>query len=136
MHYTADGTEKAAAINTAGDILFDLPEGMEASRYQNGICVVGNVIYDKSGAVIASPEQSGYDALMSDNCGGYVLAKKVTSVTLPAPDPANTTAGNATTATAAAPTAEGDTTATQPSTDVPLTGSLQLSVGVMNNKGE
>ena len=131
----ADGKETAVAINTAGDILFTLPEGMEASRYQNGICVVGNLIYDKTGAVIASPEKNGYDALITDNCDGFVLAKKVAPLTLPAPDPANTTAGSSTTTTTTtAPSAEGETTTT--TVNVPITSSLQLSVGVLNNKGE
>ena len=131
VRYTADGTEKAAAINTAGDILFALPEGMESSRYQNGICVVGDLIYDKSGTVIASPEISGYDTLISDNCGGYVLAKKMTPITQPAPAPEAAAPSAATTA----PSAEGDTTATQPTANIPVVGSLQLSVGVLNNSG-
>ena len=99
VRVAAAGKEKAVAINTAGDILFDLPEGMENSRYQNGICVVGNLIYDKSGAVIASPELSGYDTLMTDNCGGFVLAKKVAPLTLPAPVPEAVTTTAADTAT-------------------------------------
>lgn len=133
VRYTADGTEKSAAINSAGDLLFALPEGMEASRYQNGICVVGNLIYDKTGAVIASPETHGYDALMTGNCGGYVLAKKVAPLTLPAPSPENSTtttaAANSTTSTEA-----GATTTTTNGT--PITSAVDLYVGVLNNKGE
>ena len=143
VRYTADGTEKAAAINTAGDVLFDLPEGMETSRYKNGICLVGDLVYDKSGTVIASPETHGYDSLMTENCGGYVLVKKVAPVTQPAPAPApeaatTTTAAASTTAAAMADGSTTDTTAapTTPSVDIPVTNSVTLSVGVLNNKGE
>ena len=133
VRVAAAGKEKAVAINTAGDILFDLPEGMENSRYQNGICVVGNLIYDKSGAVIASPELSGYDTLMTDNCGGFVLAKKVAPLTLPAPVPEAVT-------TTAADTATGTKTETSttdaPAVDIPVTNAVTLSIGVLNNTGE
>ena len=144
VRYTADGTEKAAAINTAGDVLFDLPEGMENSHYKNGICLVGDLVYDKSGTVIASPETHGYDSLMTENCGGYVLAKKVAPVTQPAPAPAPeaaTTTTAAASTTAAATMADESTTdmtaaPTTPSVDIPVTNSVTLSVGVLHNKGE
>ena len=131
----ADDVEKAAAINTAGDILFDLPEDMplEGEGYKNGIRVVGDVIYDKTGAVIASPDISGYDSLLTGNCGGYVLAKKVSPLTLPAPAPeaVTTTTAADTTATKA------ETGATDaPAVDIPVTNAVTLSIGVLNNKGE
>lgn len=125
----AEGVEQAAAINTAGDILFALPEDMpvEGEGYKNGIRVVGNLIYDKTGAVIASPELSGYDSLLTGNCNGYVLAKKVAPVILPAPAPEVTD----TTATKA------ETNATDaPAVDIPVTNAVTLSIGVLNNKGE
>ena len=130
----AEGVEQAAAINTAGDILFALPADipLDGEGYKNGIRVVGDVIYDKTGAIIASPELSGYDSLMTGNCGGYVLAKKVVPLTLPAPAPeANTTT------TTAADTTETETSTTDiPTVDIPVTNAVTLSIGVLNNKGE
>ena len=131
----AEGVEQAAAINTAGDILFAFPEDMplEGEGYKNGIRVVGDVIYDKTGAVIASPELSGYDSLLTGNCGGYVLAKKVAPLTLPAPAPEATTSTTAASTTAT----ETDTsTTTAPTVDIPVTNAVTLSIGVLNNKGE
>lgn len=140
VRYTAaDGTEQAAAINTDGDILFELSEDIppDGEGYKNGILVVGNVIYDKTGAVIASPEMSGYDVLLTGNCGGYVLAKKVASVTLPAPAPESvTTTTAAASATTAADTVGTDTTATGGFVEFPVTNAVTLSIGVLNNKGE
>lgn len=139
----AEGAEKAAAISTAGDILFHLPEGMTLdARYQNGICVVGDVVYDKTGAVIASPEKSGYDTLLTPNCGGYLLAKKLTPVA--ADDTAaSATATAATTAATTASTtvnATDSTTTTAPTDTTPTTPiiptGMALSIGVLNNKGE
>ena len=129
----AEGVEQAAAINTAGDILFALPEDMpvEGEGYKNGIRVVGNVIYDKTGAVIASPELSGYDSLLTGNCDGYVLAKKVAPLTLPAPT-ADTTATKAETSATKAETSATDA----PAVDIPVTNAVTLSIGVLNNKGE
>lgn len=146
VRYTdADGTEKAAAINSAGDILFALPEGMPLdARYQNGICVVGDVIYDKTGAVVASPDKSGYDALITNNCGGFVLAKKLTPlpagetkatiVTTTTAATTTTTVMDATTITTVDPAV---TTPTDPTPTMPLipTG-MALEIGVLNNKGE
>lgn len=145
VRYTdAEGAEQAAAINTAGDILFALPEGMPlTARYQNGICVVGDVIYDKSGAVIASPALSGYDALITDNCGGYVLAKKLSP--LPAEATKTTAATTTTTTAATTSTTLVDTTTTtvettQPTDTTPtmplIPTGMELSIGVLNNKGE
>ena len=133
----ADGVEQAAAINTAGDILFALPEDMpiEGEGYKNGIRVVGNVIYDKAGNIIASPEISGYDSLLTGNCGGYVLAKKVAPVTLPAPAPETVTTTTTTTADSTTAT-ETQTTTTAPVVDIPVTNAVTLSIGVLNNKGE
>lgn len=131
-HTAADGTEQTVAINTAGDILFEVPTDMpiEGEGYKHGIRVVNNCIYDKTGALIASPEKSGYDLLMTGNCGGYVLAKKVAPVTQPAPAPENTAN---TTATVTDTTATGVTNA---NTQVPVTNAVHLSVGVLNHKGE
>lgn len=135
---TADSTETAAAINTAGDILFHLPADVpvEGEGYQNGIRVVNNLIYDKTGAVIASPELSGYDMLMTGNRGGYVLAKKATPVTQPAPAPETPTVTTGATTTSTTATEVTDTTATGAPVDVPVTNTMTLSVGVLNNKGE
>lgn len=146
VRYTdAKGEEKAAAINTAGDILFALPEGMPlTARYKNGICVVGDVIYDKSGAVIASPDKSGYDALITDNCGGYVLAKKL--VTINDVETMEDAAATTTTTTAATTsTTLVDTTTTTVETTLPtdttptmplIPTGMTLEIGVLNNKGE
>lgn len=139
VRYTdAAGAEQAAAINTAGDILFSLPEGMPLdARYQNGICVVGDVIYDKTGAVIASPEKSGYDTLLTGNCGGYVLAKKL----VPAPDKETNDTATKTPAAVTTTTNGGDTTTTtQPTGTAPtmpvIPMGMELHIGVLNNKGE
>lgn len=148
VRYTdAEGAEQAAAINTAGDILFALPEGMPLdARYQNGICVVENVIYDKTGAIIASPEKSDYDALITANCGGYVLAKKLTPLPADeAPTDDDAAKADATAATAAATTTatsatNATTTTTAPTVTTPTTplipDGMELSIGVLNNKGE
>ena len=139
-YVSADGTETAAAINTAGDILFHLPADVpvEGEGYRNGIRVVGNLMYDKTGAVIASPELSGYDALMTGNCGGYVLAKKVTPVAQPAPAPESvtTTAAPTTAATTAAALVGDTTTTTGVTVDIPTNSAATLSIGVLNDKGE
>ena len=134
VRYTdTDGVEQAAAINTAGEILFALPEDMplDGEGYKNGIRVVGNVIYDKTGTVIASPEISGYDALMTGNCGGYVLAKKATPIILPAPAPEN-----ATTTTTTSSDTTGTTTTAGGINSIPVTSAEYLTIGVLNNKGE
>ena len=147
----ADGVEQTAAINTAGDILFAVPEEMsiEGAGYKNGIRVVGDVMYDKTGAVIASPELSGYDVLMTGNCGGYVLAKKVVTNSLPAPTQDSTSAATTTTTTTTTAVA-GDTAATTDATvtvavatgtgtttgvTVPVL-TATVTVGVLDNKGE
>ena len=132
----AEGIEWSAAINTAGNILFHLPADipLDGEGYKNGIRVVGDIVYDKTGAVIASPSLSGYDSLMTGNCGGYVLAKKVAPITLPAPVPENTTVATSTTTTTAATTDEDTGTTGTP--NVPITNSVTLSIGVLNNKGE
>ena len=140
-----DGIEWSAAINTAGTPLFHLPADvpLEGEGYKNGIRVVGDVIYDKNGAMIASPSMSGYDSLMTGNCGGYVLAKKVTPITLPAPAPDTSTTATeaATTTTTAGSTSttitDGDTTTSTTTPIVPpIYETAVLSIGVLNNKGE
>ena len=146
VRYTDDGAEKSAAINSAGEILFQLPKDMPMdARYQNGICVVGDVIYDKTGAVIASPDKSGYDALLTGNCGGYVLAKKLIRVndgeTTAAPKTTTTTTTTTTAATTTTTTIDGDaTTSTLPTETTPpepiIPTGMQLCIGVLNNKGE
>lgn len=144
----ASGVEQSAAINTAGDILFAVPEEMplDGAGYKNGIRVVGNVVYDKTGAVIASPEMSGYDVLMTGNCGGYVLAKKLVINSLPAPtqESATTTTTTATTTTTTTSAAADSTTTTTDvivgnatTTALPVTTmTTTVWVGVLNNKGE
>lgn len=89
----SDGKIKYAAIDKNGDILYEptfrindsifpsFNNGItyyfnDSLCYRNGILVTENKIYDKKGKVIASSEISGYDTLVSDNCNGYVLAKK------------------------------------------------------------
>ncbi|MBE6533946.1 MAG: hypothetical protein E7678_03130 [Ruminococcaceae bacterium] len=72
------GETKNAAIDKTGNVLYNPTFNIHTNKgYHNGILVLDNVIYDKVGNVIASPEISGYDALISGNCNGYVLAKKV-----------------------------------------------------------
>lgn len=140
----AEGMEQSAAINTAGDILFTPVEGMEASYYQNGICVVGDCIYDKSGTLIASPELSGYDALITGNCGGYVLAKKLITVNdVEDLEVSTTTTTTTTTATTTTTTTATTTTTTAPEDTLPtaptaplIPSGMALSIGVLNNKGE
>ena len=70
---------KTAAIDTTGKILFEPDENFNLERatgYKNGIMVIDNLIYDKAGKIIASPEITGYDELLTGNCNGYVLARK------------------------------------------------------------
>ena len=70
---------KTAAIDTTGNILFEPDENFNLERatgYKNGIMVIDNLIYDKTGKIIASPEITGYDELLTGNCNGYVLARK------------------------------------------------------------
>lgn len=70
---------KTAAIDTTGNILFEPDENFDLERatgYKNGIMVIDNLIYDKTGKIIASPEITGYDKLISKNCNGFVLAMK------------------------------------------------------------
>lgn len=82
MIQTWDGVAtRTIAIDTAGNELFEMKEdinegSLDRYRFINGMMVVGDVIYDKTGKVIASPELSGYDKLLSANCGGYALAYK------------------------------------------------------------
>lgn len=74
-----EGTYHSAAIDTTGKILFMLDETFQygfPGEYKNGIMVVDELIYDTTGKIIASPEMSGYDELLSENCNGYVLAMK------------------------------------------------------------
>lgn len=132
-----EGVEHAAAINTAGDVLFELPEGMpfDGPGYKDGIRVVDNVVYDKTGAVIASPELSGYDMLLTGSCGGYVLAKKTEQVASVAPEDAEAAAPSATgTATVTSTTAP---TASSTDTEEPApTTETVVSIGVLDSKGE
>ena len=123
-----DGAEHTAAINTAGDILFSVPADMsiDGAGYKHGIRVVGDVIYDKTGTVIASPELNGYDSLMTGNCSGYVLAKKLFTETLT--DDVTTVTDNTT-----GGTGEG-ADLTDPSL-TPITKTT-LQVGVLNANGE
>lgn len=70
---------KTVAIDTTGNILFEPDENFNLERvtgYKNGIMVIDNLIYDKAGKIIASPEITGYDELLTGNCNGYVLARK------------------------------------------------------------
>lgn len=129
-----DGTTHNAAINTAGDVLFEMPAEMpmDGEGYQNGIRVVGDVIYDKTGAVIASPEISGYDKLLTGNCGGYVLAYKVEVPAQPAPLPEVTS----TTATTKSNKTTKAATATTQAEKPPVVNAPMPCVGVLNNKGE
>ena len=80
IQYTDEnGNYKAAAIDTSGKIIFEPDEKFNMERvtgYKNGIMVIDNLIYDKTGKIIASPEITGYDKLLTTNCNGYVLAMK------------------------------------------------------------
>ena len=73
-----DGIYFDAAIDTNGEILYILPDDWKISigEYHNGNLVVGNDIYDIYGNLIASPEMSGYDELLTINRDGYILATK------------------------------------------------------------
>ena len=162
-----EGAEHAAAINPEGDVLFELPTDMpfDGPGYKDGIRVVNDVIYDKTGAVIADPETTGYHTLMTGSCGGYVVAQMTeqvqvpTSIIRPTESTSTTTTGteaeSATASTAATSTTATSTTATSTtgtdatgtvdSTDVtlptiptepPMITMSIVSVGVLNNKGE
>ena len=134
-----DGAEHRAAINTAGDVLFELPEDMpfEGEGYKNGVRVVGDVMYDKTGAVIASPEKSGYDSLMTGNCGGYVLAKMAVSTVLPTPElPTSSTTASTSASSAVAEDASATTTTTTTAPTENVPAAVTVSIGVLNNEGE
>lgn len=46
--------------------------------YRNGVMVINDIVYDKTGKVIASPEISGYTRLLTDSrAGGNILAIRV-----------------------------------------------------------
>ena len=78
--YEKDNAYYVAAIDTAGNYLFLAGETYNLDRmvsYSGGIRVEENCVYDKTGKLIASPELSGYDRLISGNCNGYVVALKV-----------------------------------------------------------
>lgn len=129
-----EGAEHAAAINTAGDVLFELPEGMpfDGAGYKDGIRVVNNVIYDKTGAVIASPELSGYDTLITGSCGGYVLAKKTEEISEDTPEVSASETASSTSATQTVTSTTAPTDGTQPD-PAPTT---VVKVGVLNAQGE
>lgn len=72
-----NGNKKGAAIDTKGTILFEVDYWSVGDyQFEDGIFIEDNCIYDKTGKIIASPELSGYDELISENCNGFVLAKK------------------------------------------------------------
>ncbi len=66
---------KTVAINVKGETLYECND-MSYTQYINEIMVVDNLVYNKKGEVIASPEKSGYDSLISDNINGLVMAVK------------------------------------------------------------
>lgn len=72
------GNYKKAAIDLTGKVLFEISDDVfnSGTYYKNGIMVIDNLVYDKNGEIIASPEISGYDELISSNCNGFVLAMK------------------------------------------------------------
>ena len=76
------------AIDTSGKILFELEEkGMETSwrtPYQNGVTVnyesygdLDDIIYDKNGNAVASPEKNGYDEILAfqENLRYFIVGK-------------------------------------------------------------
>ncbi len=71
-----NGNYKTIAVDTKGETLYECTENMTYSKYINEIMVVDNLIYNKNGEVIASPEKTGYDSLVSDNINGLVMAIK------------------------------------------------------------
>lgn len=74
-----EGNRECAAIDKTGKVLFiadDIYKSGYDYCYENGILVIDNLIYDKTGKIIASPEMSGYDELLTRNRNGYVLAMK------------------------------------------------------------
>lgn len=68
--------DKTYAIDTKGEVMFDVPFEYADQRYNNGVVIVDNTIYNKTGDVVASPEISGYDGLLSNNTYEYILAYK------------------------------------------------------------
>lgn len=64
------------AIDTEGNTLFELSLSDFPDAFSNGITIIDKTLINKKGEVIASPELSGYDGLLSKNSGGYVLAYK------------------------------------------------------------
>ncbi len=67
------GNYKTVAIDTKGETLYECDD-ISYTQYINEIMVVENLIYNKKGEIIASPEKSGYDSLISDNINGLVMA--------------------------------------------------------------
>ncbi len=70
---------KTVAIDTKGEMLYECSDDFSFDStigYSNGIMVIENLIYNKKGEVIASPEKTGYDSLLTGNINGLVLAEK------------------------------------------------------------
>ena len=65
------------AIDTKGNVLFEISGNEDSyTHYQNEMMIVGDCVYDKKGKIIASPEISGYDKLITDNTYEFLLAYK------------------------------------------------------------
>ena len=62
------------AIDKEGNVLFEFYG--DYTYYKNGIMIVNDCVYDKKGNIIASPEKSGYDELITDNTYEFLLAYK------------------------------------------------------------
>lgn len=79
MYNDENGNYNTVAVDKKGKILFEPDDDFDIDDsvfFKNGIMVIENFVYDKSGKIIASPEMSDYDELITGNCNGYVLAKK------------------------------------------------------------
>lgn len=80
---SADDTNTAIYVmDNQGNLLYNWTEVTGESYlysnlvYRNGVLVWNDKMYDKQGNVIASPEQTGYQALVTGSINGYVLACK------------------------------------------------------------
>lgn len=69
------------AVDTEGNKLFELTKDTFQYKYvgdryyKDGYIVIGNNIYDKTGKKVEYDAGNGFEALLTDSAGGYILAR-------------------------------------------------------------
>lgn len=70
------------AIDSTGKVLFEVdvqdmwPKEHEF-KVKNGVFIFNETIYDREGKIVASPEKTGYEFLVTDNTYEYILVGKI-----------------------------------------------------------